>query len=200
MDFRLRETLRYLGYGKHAVDEQTYLLISESFEELEAVIRERFVYRIFDLVQADEELLMLEHFSVRSKLLVKNMKGCQKAVLFAATLGVETDLLVQKTMVRDVAKAAVMQACAATRMEELCDRIEFEISDRIGADAYKLKPRFSPGYGDLSLEYQRAILDILEAQKKIGITLTDSYMLSPTKSVTAFIGIMRQKRSEELTC
>jgi len=189
MDLRLRETLRYLGYGRHAVDERTNQLITASFEELESVVRERFIYRIFDLELFDQELLKLEHFQIRSKHLVKNMTGCRRAVIFAATLGIETDLLIQKTVIGDVAKAAVMQACAATRMEELCDRIEMAVRKRVEPDGCRLRPRFSPGYGDLSLEYQKEILVILEASKKIGVTVTDSYMLTPTKSVTAFIGI-----------
>jgi len=189
MDLRLRETLRYLGYGRHAVDEQTNRLISASFDELESVVRERFIYRIFDLELFDQELLNLEHFQIRSKHLVKNMTGCRRAVIFAATLGIETDLLIQKTVIGDVAKAAVMQACAAVRMEELCDRIEMAVRERVEPDGCRLRPRFSPGYGDLSLEYQKEILVILEASKKIGVTMTDSYMLTPTKSVTAFIGI-----------
>jgi len=198
MDLRLRETLRYLGYGKHAVDEQTYRLISESFKELESVVRERFIYRIFNLKIRDEELLWLESFSIRSRNLVKNMKDCRQAAVFAATLGTTTDQLIRRTMVSNVAKAAVMQACAATRMEELCDKIELEIREQAELDGRILRPRFSPGYGDLALEYQKEILNILAAPKKIGVTLTDSFMLTPTKSVTAFIGIKDAKEEREI--
>ena len=52
-----------------------------------------------------------------------------------------------------------------------------------------IRPRFSPGYGDFSIQHQKAVLAMLEASKRIGVTMTDSYMLTPTKSVTAVIGI-----------
>lgn len=54
-----------------------------------------------------------------------------------------------------------------------------------------LRPRFSPGYGDFPLSAQKEILDGLEAGKRIGITLTEGYLMMPSKSVTAVIGVSR---------
>ena len=57
MDKRTLEAVRYLGYGKHAVDDQTLALIRDSFEDLERVAKRRIVYRIFELKVSDEEHL-----------------------------------------------------------------------------------------------------------------------------------------------
>lgn len=195
MEFRIREAIRYLGYGNHAVDEQTKQLIDDSFKELDEIGRERFVYRIFDLDAAGSDGVTVGQFRFESKFLSKNMHGCTKAAIFGATLGIETDLLIQRYLVADVAKAVVVQACAAAKMEELCDRVEAVVSADPETDGYRRHPRFSPGYGDLSLEYQKAILDILEASKKIGLTMTGSCMMSPTKSVTALIGLSLPKNN-----
>ena len=51
------------------------------------------------------------------------------------------------------------------------------------------RPRFSPGYGDLPLEVQRTLFSLLEPMRHIGLSLTDSLLMSPTKSVTAFVGL-----------
>ena len=59
--------------------------------------------------------------------------------------------------------------------------------------------RFSPGYGDFDLKYQKDILEYLDANKKIGISLTDSLMMIPTKSITAIIGIKREVINDEYT-
>ena len=56
-----------------------------------------------------------------------------------------------------------------------------------------LRPRFSPGYGDFDICYQEPIVRMLNCAKTIGLTLTDSFMMTPTKSVTAVIGISTQK-------
>jgi 5-methyltetrahydrofolate--homocysteine methyltransferase len=56
-----------------------------------------------------------------------------------------------------------------------------------------LRPRFSAGYGDLPLEYQKKIFDLLDPHTQIGLTLNDSYLMSPSKSVTALIGVEKIK-------
>ena len=52
--------------------------------------------------------------------------------------------------------------------------------------------RFSPGYGDLDLKYQPLILNELSALKHTGITLLENLMMTPSKSVTAIIGIEKE--------
>ena len=88
MDKRTLEAVRYLGYGKHAVDDQTLALIRDSFEDLERVAKRRIVYRIFELKVSDEEHLNIEGLEITSRNLAKNMKGCTQVVMLGATLGV----------------------------------------------------------------------------------------------------------------
>lgn len=86
----------------------------------------------------------------------------------------------------NVAHAAAAQAVCAALIESYCDETEAEIAAAAGLH---LKPRFSPGYGDWRLEDQRQLLMLLDCAKRIGLTLTDGYMLTPIKSVTAVIGL-----------
>jgi cobalamin-dependent methionine synthase I len=92
-----------------------------------------------------------------------------------------------------MAKAVVMQACATAMLEEYCDKVQNEIAMKLSAEHLYLRPRFSPGYGDFSILHQREILNMLDAPKRIGLTMTDAYMLAPTKSVTAVIGVSNTK-------
>ena len=78
-----------------------------------------------------------------------------------------------------------MQACLASKIEEVCDHLE----EILTADGMKLRQRYSPGYFDLDIEENRKIFEMLELTKRIGLTLTDTCQMVPTKSVTAIIGI-----------
>ena len=78
-----------------------------------------------------------------------------------------------------------MQACLASKIEEVCDHLE----DVLIADGMNLRQRYSPGYFDLDIEENRKIFEMLELTKRIGLTLTDTCQMVPTKSVTAIIGI-----------
>lgn len=189
MDIRTKEAVRYLGYGKNAVDDKTLQEIQSSFQELEHLADKKSIYRIFELSLKDENEVIIGNVEICSRNLQTNLKDCKKVVLFAATLGTEVDRLVRMTQVLDMAKAVVMQACAAVILEEYCDELQQEIAEHMLEQGKYMRPRFSPGYGDFSILHQRDMLAMLDAPKRIGVTMTDSYMLTPTKSVTAVIGI-----------
>jgi cobalamin-dependent methionine synthase I len=73
----------------------------------------------------------------------------------------------------------------AALIEQWCDIIHKDFKEQYGAN----KNRFSCGYGDLPLELQRDIFAALNVTKNIGVTLSDNCFMTPTKSVTAIIGI-----------
>ena len=186
-DRRTREAIRYLGYGKNAVDERTRNLIADSFAELEVCAEIRWVYRIFEYKEETDGTIFIGQMKINSKNLSKNLKNCQEVVVMAATLGMEVDRLLKRYSITDMSRAVVLQACAAAFLEENCEKYQNEI--RLEMKGKYLRPRFSPGYGDFNIEHQEDIIQMLEASKKIGLGRTESYMLIPTKSVTAIIGI-----------
>ena len=191
MDHLMREAVRYLGYGKHAVDDQTLRLIADSFGSLRTLSSRKSVYRIFDLEQEDGETVRFGSLTVKSKSLGKNLRGCDKIVLFGATLGIGVDQLLSRTSKTDMAKTVVLQACAAALLEEYCDECQERIRQEMESEGRYLRPRFSPGYGDFPIECQRDMVRMLDCAKSIGLTLTESCMMAPSKSVTAVIGAGR---------
>ncbi|NLB15389.1 MAG: Vitamin B12 dependent methionine synthase activation subunit, partial [Clostridiales bacterium] len=128
-------------------------------------------------------------FSVQSADLAKNLYGCESVLLFAATVGVGIDRLISKYSRISPARSVIIDALGAERIEALCDALceDFALENKA-----KLKPRFSPGYDDLPLEAQKDVFAVLDCPRKIGLSLNDSLLMSPTKSVTAFAGIVRE--------
>lgn len=188
MEKLIKEAVRYLGYGKNAVDAQTLELIENSFRSLQSAASKKSVYRIFDLSQEDGEYIRFGNLEVRSNSLGKNLLGCDKIVLLGATLGIGVDQLLFRYSKMDMAKTVVLQACAAALLEEYCDECQDGIAEELKKEGRFLRPRFSPGYGDFSIECQRNVIQMLDAAKTIGLTITESLMMVPSKSVTAVIG------------
>lgn len=189
MDIRIKEAIRYLGYGRQAVDEPTLALVHESLKELEIIAEVKFVYRIFELSYTDINSVKVNNITIRSQNLIKNLSGCEKCILFGITLGAMVDRVLQKYEKINMAKAVVFQACAAAYLEEECNKMQLSWAEELKKEEKYLRPRFSPGYGDFSILHQKDILDLLDAPRKIGLTMTESCMMTPTKSVTAIIGI-----------
>ena len=195
MDTRTKEAVRYLGYGKCAIDERTLALVQESFKELEEIADVKFIYRIFELSHLDADEIKLGNMIVKSKSLCKNLKDCKEAFLLGITLGTEVDRRMRKYELVEMSRAVVFQAAAAAFLEERCDELQEKLAKERNQIGEYLRPRFSPGYGDFSILHQKEILTMLDAAKHIGLTMTEGYMLTPTKSVTAVIGVSDKEES-----
>lgn len=195
MDGRTKEAIRYLGYGKNVVDDKTLQMIHESLTELELIAKPKHIILSFETNYPNQNDIQIGKLNIQSKDLYKNLCGCDIALLFAATLGTDVDRQIHKYELVDIARAVVFQACAAAYLEEYIDGLQERIVKMPEMEKCYIRPRFSPGYGDFSIIHQKDILRILDASKKIGLTMTDGFMLTPTKSVTAVIGVDTRKRS-----
>ncbi len=163
-------------------------MISEAFLQLEETADPKSICRIFDIGQNSEEGIEIGNLTIISHSLARNLQGCDKAVLFGATLGAETDHLIRRASLTDMSRAVVLQACAAAYLEEYCDARQRVIAEEMEREGRFLRPRFSPGYGDFDIHYQEPIMRMLDCAKQIGLAMTDGYMMTPSKSVTAVIG------------
>lgn len=188
MDIPEREIYRYLGYRGAEPGREVQALVEECAALLRAAATPRSVNRRFP-VRMDRGCALIGPMEVRSAGLCKNLDRCREAYLFAATLGAPVDSLIRREGVRSVARAAVLQAAAAAMIEAYCDERQEELGESARREGLFLRPRFSPGYGDFSILHQREFLGLLEAGKRIGLSMTESSMLTPTKSVTAVIGL-----------
>ncbi len=196
MMVNLQEIYRYLGIMGNRPDDATKKLVGECLEELERAAKPRSFSRSFPMSVLPDGSLDFTCFSVKSEDLKKNLKGCEEVILFAATLGAGVDLLLCRYTRLEVSRAVVLQAAAAAMIEAYCDEKNQELRIEAKKRGLFLRPRFSPGYGDFSVSCQRELCRALSAEKTVGIMLTESFMMNPSKSVTAVIGAGR----EELSC
>ena len=187
-----KEALRYLGYGRQEADGQTLQLLEEVAAELERSSSPKSIYQEYACkVQGDR--VEVGALSVTSSSLARNLEGCVRAVVLAATIGRAADLMIKRYSVSNLAKAAIAQAAGAAYIESYVDEAEDEIRTGAHGRGLYLRPRFSPGYGDFPLECQKDIFAMLECSKRIGVTLTEGNLMMPSKSVTALIGLAPQE-------
>ena len=184
-----RETLRYLGLGSAEPDSKTLELVNKAIELLSERCRPRSTSRIVEISAGTEEIRLEGGTVIHSESLARVMAGCSRMLVFGATLGTEADILIRRETAVNIAMGAVMQAAAAAYIEEYCDDIQTELDKRFSAEGELLGDRFSPGYGDFALEYQRELFAILDCPRQIGLTLTEDFIMIPSKSVTAVIPI-----------
>lgn len=182
-----REALRYAG-AKEPSDEMTALL-HECVALGEKLLAPRVCYAFYP-VKRVEGGLDLGFAQTQSNALRRNLSGCDQIVLFAATIGLEMDRLTARHAQLSPARGVMLQAIGAERVESLCDAFE----NQLIRQGYELRPRFSPGYGDLPLALQRDVFAALDCPGRIGVSLNESLLMSPSKSVTAIIGLLNRQQ------
>jgi len=178
-----KEILRYAGCK--AANEETQLLLQSCIDEAKCRLLYNVCWRelTFD---TDGNVCNFGLFSFSSEKLAKNLCGCKSVILFCATVGIAMDRLIAKYNRLSPARAVMLQAPGSERVEALCDSF---CEDMMKSRNITLRPRFSPGYGDLPLAVQRDIFSVLDCSKRLAVFLNDSLLMSPSKSVTAFAGI-----------
>ena len=186
MELNVDEALRYLG----AADAPDGLRrqVESAGEQLTSLCRPRWHYKVFALEKADDGVRLPEiGLALPGRTASLMLEECGQAVLLACTLGTQFDSLLRTEQVRDMARAVILDACASAWVEAGCDKAEKELSERFPGK--HLTDRFSPGYGDLPLSVQPDFCKALDTPRRLGLYVTDSLLLNPSKSVTAVIGI-----------
>ena len=213
IDIDTGEIYRYMGYGSSAPDESVSRKVNECVDKIRAFSELRCYWRRFPLdmnekigtggttgrigMSADAKTIRIGSKEFTSSDLHRNLKGCVEVYVFGATIGVGVDRLIARASVDDMIAAAIYQAAGAAYIEAYCDVINEEIDGIATGEGRSTRPRFSPGYGDLALEDQRKLFDLLDLTKHTGISLTEGMLMMPSKSVTAIIGVTCDAAGDE---
>jgi hypothetical protein len=124
--------------------------------------------------------------------MVKLLGGSDQATLLAATIGPGLEDEVERIQkAGELTDAYALEMVGGWMADYMADRVDEFVAREIEKKGYKRTMRFSPGYGDWSMENQPVMIRLSNADK-VGITLTDTNIMIPRKSVTAVIGWERK--------
>ena len=178
------EAMRYLRAKK-----EPSLLndLSSAAAGLKSVLRPAAAAVCFGL-ERREGLLFCGEVQLPGKSITAHFEGCDRCIALGVTIGFEADRLISTLGHTDPYRALLTDACATAAVEDLADMATFAAREAFAPDS-AITFRFSPGYGDLPLALQPVLLEMIDARRMLGLTVSKSMLLSPIKSVTAFIGL-----------
>ncbi len=158
--------------------------------ELAASLDCRYAYARLDLRFPEEGVCDFGFTKIKSRDLYKNLNGCSCAYMMAVTLGIGADRLMHRLKIKSTGELFITDALASAAVEALCDYADLEIrKNEMKRKGKVWRPRYSPGYGDCGIENQKKLLERLNAEKYLGITLNETFFMTPSKSITAIMGI-----------
>lgn len=164
----------------------THETVSRCEENLRRVLNCKYAYINVSVQMKSDNICDLGFGDIESYDLAKALKGCNEAYILGVTIGIGADRLIQKLAVTSPAESFITDALASAAAESLCD-----YADNILRKEGEKPFRFAPGYGDMPLSYQPAVLEALNADYTLGIRLNGSLLMTPMKSITAILGIKK---------
>lgn len=182
----ISEIARYMGARSSEMDAELIQRVNDLIPRFLSALRCKACYTEVPVVISGKNVT-IGPLSVESEDLAMCLKDCDRAIMFAATIGVEADRLRRIASVASPLNHLIYDALGSAAIEVFCDALCREWAEE--RTEFTVRPRYSPGYGDLSLEVQGEFLRALDAQRKIGLTLSDNLLMIPQKSVTAIVGL-----------
>ena len=196
------EVLRYMGCPPEKADQALRGQVESCARELLGAVRPRWSWRAVEISFEAGGVRLENGLLLPGEDLKAHLSGCGRAAIFCATLGAEADALIRRAERLDMGRALTLDCCASAAVEEACGQIEGELQGKFPGCSFPF--RYSPGYGDLPLEVQGPLLDLLDAPRRAGLCATASHLLTPRKSVTAILGVaegeIEQKKRSCLGC
>ncbi len=179
-----------LGYRRPAqVPERVVKILDDTMEKGRSLLAPRAIRGTFDVAAPGAGVILIGGtLRSTSRSLHERLAGCRRAVLFAATIGeaVETwarDLMESGEMTRGLlADGFASSAAIALGLE-----VETIAARDLAEERLTPTKRYAPGYGDWSLADQAPLHEMLGAGR-IGITLTEDFLMLPAKSISGVIG------------
>ena len=186
-EHNIEEILRYLRVRGEAPGELR-ARVERVAAELAESLKPKYLYRAFPTQRTEQGVCLVgSGVTLPGTLAAKMLAQSDTALLLVCTLGAEFERRLRALERRDMGEAVILDACGSAWVESGCDRAEREIAGRFVGRF--LTDRFSPGYGDLPLALQPEVLGALDAEKRLGIHVGGSFLMTPSKSVTAVIGV-----------
>lgn len=183
------EVLRYLGYRRQEADDAVAELADTCLEELKRCAAAKYISRTFAMGHP-RGLRLLRRRGRPQRHVGQSPGRVPRGHRFRGNTGAPVDRLIHRYSQTTMSRAGCDGRAAATAMlEAYCDEWMGELGREARERGLYLRAQFGPGYGDFSIAHQADMLALLDCGRRIGLTMTDSYMLTPTKSLTCLLGL-----------
>lgn len=190
------QTRRYAGLNRaEKISDES---IIEACDETLLYLDVRGIWKVYDYDDENKIVLSEPHFKIKGESIQKHLSGCEKVICMAVTVGEKIEQEITSRFKQNhYFDAMLMDAAATVAVEQAADELEKAVEPEFSKESYKMRWRFSPGYGDWNLTQQKNFFNVVGA-KEIGMRLSISMMLIPRKSITAIIGLEKISENKKI--
>lgn len=196
MRIERNEVLRYLGYKDQQISKDLVQKIDFLIKWAQKNIKPRALWDVFEPEFSENVLLKNTTLNFEGKDIYNHVEGAKQVAVMAVTLGMEAERAILKYQHTDMTDAVILDAVFDAFVECVADNTEQEIKKFASKQGLFTNYRYSPGYGDFPINTQKSVISSLGCEKKIGLTVTETNIMLPRKSVTAVIGLFDELKEK----
>lgn len=183
-----KQVLKNLGYENEMPSSEDILKIEECENFVAENIHPRYMCKCYELDTEGDRVVFKDcDLKLAGSKILSELYYCKKAVLFCATLSGEIDMEIGLAGMKDIERAVLLDVVCAAALESYCDWIETDIAAKF--PDYQITYRFSSEYGDLPIHSANDFVAVLDAERRIGVSVDDSGRYTPRFSITAILGL-----------
>jgi hypothetical protein len=194
---------RVLGYKKGCTPEVVCSLIEEILPLIPEYLGVQCGYTILragTVTFGNEELRCDGVQFATGSLITKRLSKSRSLALFVATIGPELEQWSRQLIAQgDFLRGYIVDAIGSDLVEQAADCLERKLGENVQPLGWKITSRYSPGYCGWSVAEQHKLFSFLP-EKFCGITLTESALMIPIKSVSGVIGLGPNVEREDYEC
>lgn len=184
------EVLRYMGYANQTLTPELDIMTDNIITECETLAQPKFVYGYFDTEFISDGIALANTDVVlKGEDIIEHLRGSSYCAVMAITIGIEPEKRLTALEKTSMTEAVIMDNAANAYAESLADYVENIIASEAEKKGMFVNYRYSPGYGDFSVETQKELVSLLNCNTRIGLTVTQNSILIPRKSITAVVGV-----------
>ncbi len=190
-----------LGYDAGTAPEHFRKLIDDALAEIPARCRLRAGYRLVDVGSATTAGVALGGVQFRTERIVTRLlRKARRAALFVATIGPAMERWSRELIQEgDAAMGYIVDTVASVTVEAATDLLHDHIGAKMQSRRWNVTNRYSPGYCNWPVAEQRLLFSLLPPGF-CGITLTESSLMMPIKSISGVVGTGPEVRRVDYTC
>ena len=185
-----KTVLRRLGSQKAAFPVDLDSSIDSLLKKAQTAFSARGKAAVYPIEQCDDNGIAFEGIWVPSPMLARLLSDSTAVYLMAASIpSRDVEKISHAMQEGEGLKAIVFDAYASELVDGTLDVIVARKNEALRRTGQKLtKRRFSAGYGDLDLSFQKVFYDLLD-MRTLDVIINENYLLSPEKSVIAIAGV-----------
>lgn len=193
----VEQVLKRLGYPADVrkIDHQVQSILDGEVKRASTLLKPKGVYRLLRPISNDNGLMRFRdsEFIIRSKQVTRMLRASDPVILFMVTIGPALEEYVKELFADDeMAGAVILDAIGSETADAAADEMHRVVLKRLAEEEnLSVTPRFSPGYGDWPVTVQGDFLDTCGGDL-IGISVNESSLMIPRKSVSAVLGWVRK--------